>query len=95
MTAERVLVASSPPELEPNFEHAADRSSWDCRVCGQPWPCAPAKVTLKEDFREQRSSLLVFLVSTFYEAVDSYAGRGAPADLYGRFVIWAVRTVNP
>ncbi|MFC4070390.1 hypothetical protein [Actinoplanes subglobosus] len=52
-------------------------------------------MSLIEDFRGRRSTLIVFLHSTFYEALDSYAGREAPADLYGRFVMWAVRMVNP
>jgi hypothetical protein len=89
------VTTAEPPNRVIAEEHTADRSSWDCRVCGEPWPCAPAKVSLGEDFRGCRSTLLIFLVSTFYEAVDSYAGREAPSDLYGRFVIWAVRAVNP
>jgi hypothetical protein len=95
------MIAMEPAEtttlLQPadRSEHAADRSSWDCRACGEPWPCAPAKVTLNEDFWDRRSTLIVFLVSTFYAAVDSYADREAPPDLYGRFVMWAVKAVNP
>jgi hypothetical protein len=86
---------STSPRLATRVEHAADRSSWDCRACGEPWPCAPAKVLLNEEFRGDLSTLILFLVSTFYEATDSYADREAPPDLYGRFVIWAVRLVNP
>jgi hypothetical protein len=26
-----------------DVEHVAARPSWDCRKCGKPWPCTPAK----------------------------------------------------
>ncbi|MBB4747153.1 hypothetical protein [Actinoplanes lobatus] len=93
MTTELVLVTPARPE--PSSEHIADRSSWDCRVCGQPWPCAPGKVALIEEFREYPSVLLLYLVATFYEARDSYMNVAEPPDLYGRFVMWAVRRANP
>ncbi|GID43512.1 hypothetical protein Aca07nite_07870 [Actinoplanes capillaceus] len=94
MTAEQVLVASSSADPGPGCEHTADRSSWDCRVCERPWPCAPAKVALIEEHRADSSVLLLYLVATFYEARNSYLHQQEPADLYGRFVIWAVRLVN-
>lgn len=25
------------------IEHVALRPSWNCRACGYPWPCVPAK----------------------------------------------------
>lgn len=24
-------------------EHDPDTTTWDCRVCGAPWPCEPAR----------------------------------------------------
>lgn len=75
-------------------DHTADRSSWDCRVCGQPWPCAPGKVALAEEFLTCPSLLIMFLVSTFYEAQESYPCRELPTDLFERIVMWAVRRIN-
>src|SRR4051794_13841654 len=30
-------------------EHSAERPSWDCRACGRPWPCDPAREHLQSE----------------------------------------------
>jgi hypothetical protein len=74
-----------------NGEHTAERPDWTCRACGDPWPCAPAKVELTEDYRRFPSSLVVYLAAHLTDAIDDLAaGRGGiPPDLYDRFVGWA------
>ncbi|WP_433790968.1 hypothetical protein [Actinoplanes sp. CA-252034] len=77
--------------LVPRTEHVGERPSWDCRVCGGPWPCATAKVELAEQYRSFPHGLAIFLGSCMLEAIDDLAARtgGPPADLYERFLGWA------
>lgn len=72
-------------------EHVAERPSWDCRVCGQPWPCAVAKVDLAEQFARRPTALTLYLSANLYEAIEDMrvATRGSPAGLSGRFLDWA------
>jgi len=70
-------------------EHDAGRPSWDCRVCGQPWPCANAKVDLVEEYEQSRTMLILFMAACLAEAIDDLSAGGAsPADLYDRFLNW-------
>ncbi|WP_433792698.1 hypothetical protein [Actinoplanes sp. CA-252034] len=86
MTAEPVPVQ---PETVQEPEHMAMRPSWDCRVCGAPWPCASAKVALSEEYRSFPSLLTLFLMSTYQEAREHLGYLGQPADLFERIVGWA------
>lgn len=77
--------------LAPHTEHRGQRPDWDCRVCGQPWPCATAKVELSEQYQKFPHGLAVSLGSFLREAIDDCsAGHGGPpAGLYDRFLGWA------
>lgn len=58
-------------------------------MCREPWPCAPAKVELLEEYGAERTSLLIYLSLQMIDAIDDMAANGrAPADLYLRFVGW-------
>jgi hypothetical protein len=71
-------------------EHIRVRPSWDCGVCGQPWPCANAKEDLVHEFDRFRSVLTIFMAAQMYDAFDDLAGLGKlpPAHLYERFLGW-------
>ncbi|MEV6347238.1 hypothetical protein [Actinoplanes sp. NPDC051851] len=71
-------------------EHLHDRPHWNCRVCGAPWPCDPARERLLREYRAFPSLLRVYLSSQMYDAIeDMPAGsRTAPHDLYERFLAW-------
>ena len=71
-------------------EHLHARPAWDCRVCGQPWPCADAKTNLLTEFRGFPSVLTVYLSGQMYDALDDLTSHGeyTPADLYERFISW-------
>ena len=72
-------------------EHMPGRPGWDCLTCGEPWPCAPAKVHLSEEYRGAHSSLMVYLHLQLKEVVDAAAKAhdwGKVDDLYDRFVGW-------
>ncbi|WP_433792672.1 hypothetical protein [Actinoplanes sp. CA-252034] len=60
-------------------------------MCGEPWPCAIAKVELAEQYQDFPHGLSVLLGSYLIEAIDDWAAgaSGPPADLYERFVGWA------
>jgi hypothetical protein len=76
--------------LVPRTEHQGNRPDWDCRVCGEPWPCAVAKVELAEQYRRFPHGLSVVVGSFLIEAIDDWAaGTGTPPDLYERFLGWA------
>jgi hypothetical protein len=77
-------------------DHDAERPTWDCRVCGQTWPCATAKVDLVEQFERGRTMLILFMGSCMVEAIDDLKSAGGPpADLYDRFLGWARSATGP
>jgi hypothetical protein len=71
-------------------EHVGERPTWDCRVCGQPWPCADAKSRLRNEFRTFPSSFSIYMSAQMIDAASDLAAHGAepPADLYERFLLW-------
>ncbi|GGN96240.1 hypothetical protein GCM10010112_87330 [Actinoplanes lobatus] len=75
--------------LVPRTDHQGERPTWNCKVCGWPWPCAVAKVELAEQYQRFPRGLVVLLGSYMIEAVDDWAaGRRTPPDLYERFLGW-------
>ena len=75
-------------ELERN--HAAQRPSWDCEACLQPWPCANAKELLLNEFIGYPSVLTIYMSAQLCEAVLDLTAHGAeaPLDLFDRFMSW-------
>ena len=71
--------------------HLNDRPSWNCRVCGRPWPCPRARADLLTEFRVFPSVLMIYLSAQMYDALSDLISQGhpAPTDLYERFVSWA------
>lgn len=66
-------------------EHAADRPSWHCRSCGEPWPCDPARERLAAGMG--RVSLSVYMWSSLEEAARDMPD-GPPQELFERFIRW-------
>ncbi|KUL39304.1 hypothetical protein ADL15_09940 [Actinoplanes awajinensis subsp. mycoplanecinus] len=77
--------------LVPRTDHQGERPSWDCKVCGRPWPCAVAKVELAEQYQRFPHGLVVYLSSCLIDAIDDWAAvpGGLPPDLYERFLGWS------
>ena len=71
-------------------EHTCARPRWDCRACGNSWPCADAKAELLREFRTFPSDLRTFLAGQMCDAIDDLTVHGGPVppDLYGRFLGW-------
>jgi hypothetical protein len=74
-------------------EHLHGRPSWDCRVCGHPWPCANAKAGLAAEFRGLPSVLAIYMTAQMHDALVDLTAHGAtaPPDLYERFLAWISR----
>lgn len=70
----------------PAVEHTADRPSWDCRVCGRPWPCAPARLSLRTEMGD--TELRVYSWTMLEDAVGELPQLAGP-ELFKRFVVWA------
>ena len=73
-------------------QHIALRPGFDCGSCGQPWPCAPAKVRLAEEYVKDKLSLRLYLNLMCFEAISEAIKDHdwkKVDDLYERFVGWA------
>jgi hypothetical protein len=82
-----MTVAGRLPE-QPE-EHNPQQPSWNCRACGNEWPCAPARADLTAESIAGRTSVLVYLTMCLADAVADLSTGRLPADMYGRFVGWA------
>lgn len=51
-------------------EHVPIRPDWTCGACGNgtPWPCAPAKVQLSEQYSQREGKLLRYLAERMWDA---------------------------
>ncbi len=67
-------------------EHLAERPAWDCGVCGQPWPCAPARERLIRQYG--RGTALAMLAWQYLEEAVRDLPDGPPGVLFERFVRW-------
>jgi hypothetical protein len=81
----------------PGTSHVPRRPRWDCVICRDPWPCAPAKVDLAEEYVQDRLALVLYLALQLTDAIDDMAATEAPEvrGLYGRFVGWAALSGPP
>jgi hypothetical protein len=77
-------------------EHFNGRPGWDCRACGQPWPCAIAKADLVQEFHNFPSVLAIYMSAQMHAAVNDLTAHGElpPLDFYERFLAWVIRMRN-
>lgn len=66
--------------------HVVDRCDWRCVLCDQPWPCAPAKVHLGEQYADDRLALVMVMCDYLFDAVVVYLA--SPRELHERFIAW-------
>ena len=79
-------VGTGPP-------HTPLRPMWCCRACGQPWPCASARLLLRAEYARNRTGLSIYLAGLMYEAMrDLYHlnphDGPDPKTLFDRFLAW-------
>jgi hypothetical protein len=73
-----------------DFLHTADRPSWHCRICGDPWPCASARASLVATLSP--TLLAMYMWSNYEEAILSgNLVTEEAAQAYDRFILWARR----
>ncbi|WP_436527665.1 hypothetical protein [Actinoplanes sp. HUAS TT8] len=66
-------------------EHLWERPSWECRSCGRPWPCEPARVILAAE--SDRISLALYMSGHLEQAVADLPKR-PPHEMFDRFLRW-------
>jgi hypothetical protein len=66
-------------------EHMAERPSWDCRACGSPWPCDPAREALTIEM--DRVALSIYMWLNLEEAARDIFHEPVP-EVFGRFIQW-------
>ena len=66
-------------------EHVCEGPSWPCRACGQPWPCAPARVSLAAG--ADRVMLAMYMWGHLDRATTELPPQ-PPAAMYDRFLSW-------
>jgi hypothetical protein len=66
-------------------DHTAERPSWECRACGKPWPCDPAREALVIEM--DRVALAIYMWLNLKEAVLDMP-RGPASELFERFIRW-------
>lgn len=66
----RSLVTTPPLQQR---QHLPLRPLWICRICAAPWPCAPARLSLRRKYAHDLVSLAIYLSTVLHEAA---------ADLY-------------
>lgn len=59
-------------------EHLPQRPSWNCRECGQTWPCTSAKAELLHEFRVFPSVLRIYLSGQMWDALADTTANGRP-----------------
>lgn len=69
------------------LDHEPDPENWDCKSCGDPWPCEPAKKVMVETMSP--TELRINQWTDFERAVTSHRVQGLNAqELWDRFFGW-------
>ncbi|GLY06126.1 MULTISPECIES: hypothetical protein [Actinoplanes] len=84
MTWKRGTGVADSPVIQA-VEHMAERPSWDCRECGQSWPCAPARDDLAGS--DDRIWLAMYMSGNLDQAMGDLVP-ASPAVMFDRFLGW-------
>ena len=75
-----------------DLEHVAARPSWDCKNCGQPWPCGPARTQLKATHGRTALTLQMWV---YFEAAAHEIPGALALDMFDRFLNWTWQQPAP
>ncbi|MEU4237918.1 hypothetical protein [Actinoplanes sp. NPDC026619] len=67
------------------MEHVQERPSWNCRACGKPWPCDPAREELATEMPLIEIRKLMW---TRLEEAALEIPPGPVVELFERFLHW-------
>lgn len=67
-------------------EHMAARPTWDCRTCGEAWPCEVAQKQMIGEM--DPTQLRIFVWMQMEEAAEDIPGMKA-GEMFERFLAWA------
>jgi hypothetical protein len=70
------------------IEHIPDRPSWDCRVCGKPWPCDPSREALRIEYLRFPTVLRMYLAQQMTAAIVELH-HVQPGEFHERFLAWS------
>jgi len=95
MNDDRLPAKADQPAQTPT-DHLPLRPLWLCRICGQPWPCGPAKLALLASHHDSPTSLVLCRSGLLHQAIDDLHGlhpnsTGDLSDLYDGFLGWPGR----
>ncbi|MFC4089390.1 hypothetical protein [Micromonospora sp. GCM10011541] len=87
----RPYVGPRPPEK--HHPHLPQRPVWACKVCGDPWPCEPAKLLMLMEYRKHMIALAMYMGTHLHDAVADFMRLhpDTPPDsteLFDRFLAW-------
>jgi hypothetical protein len=70
-------------------EHVGERPSWDCRSCGRPWPCDPAREALAAELGPIQ--LAMYAWANLEQAAGDLPGMPV-GEMFDRFLAWTRAT---
>jgi hypothetical protein len=70
-----------------NDLHVPQRPGWECRACGQAWPCPVAKRCLQIEYTAEPVNVALYAAAQHAAAVVDLPGEPA-GEMYARFVGW-------
>lgn len=70
--------------------HTPVRPSWDCRMCGKPWPCPQAMADLRAESWPYPSALKIYMSGQMFAALEDLSVSDVlrSAEIYERFLAW-------
>ncbi len=74
-------------------DHTPNRPFWDCKACGDPWPCVPGRAWLRAEAPNP-----TWLAMTMWHYFDLYAedvNYRPVANSFRRFIDWQKWPVEP
>lgn len=67
-------------------EHMAARPTWECRTCGDAWPCGVARKQMLDEMDATALRITIWL--QMEEAAEDMPGMSA-GEMFDRFLSWA------
>jgi hypothetical protein len=73
-----------------NADHLPERPTWECKSCGDQWPCGPAREGLLGEYATDPVALAIRMWGHL-EDYSMDAGAGPLQGAWNRFLSWTRR----